>query len=272
VSLFTDHANLVYIFDPYGQNPSIGRHTANKLMRWALKLSAYRYVIEHLPGDRNVWADILTRWGVKPCGSVNTAKIAKLMYAPICPSASEKYDWPKMEDVARSQQESSETAPRRFRLQEGILQDSRSVVWVPRADQLLKLRLLIASHTGVGGHRGISPSLRALEEHFYWQGMQNDVKEFCKSCLHCLCTSSGKIIPRPLGSGLHADKPNRILHFDYCYIGRSDSGEVYILILKDDLSSYVWLIPCKAADAETTVDCLLRWFCVFRYCPKMDIR
>jgi len=47
VSLFTDHANLTYIFDPVGQNPGIARHTANKLMRWALRLSGYRYVIEH---------------------------------------------------------------------------------------------------------------------------------------------------------------------------------------------------------------------------------
>lgn len=45
VSLYTDHANLVYIFDPYGSNPEMSRHTANKLMRWTLKLSAYRYII-----------------------------------------------------------------------------------------------------------------------------------------------------------------------------------------------------------------------------------
>lgn len=61
VSIFTDHANLVYLFDPYGRNPGIARHTASKLMRWALKLSVFRYVIEHVPGERNVWADMLTR-------------------------------------------------------------------------------------------------------------------------------------------------------------------------------------------------------------------
>jgi RNase H-like domain found in reverse transcriptase len=38
---YTDHANLVYIFDPYGQNPGIARHTASKLMRWAVTLSAF---------------------------------------------------------------------------------------------------------------------------------------------------------------------------------------------------------------------------------------
>jgi RNase H-like domain found in reverse transcriptase len=39
IHIYTDHANLVYIFDPYGQNPGIARHTASKLMRWAVKLS-----------------------------------------------------------------------------------------------------------------------------------------------------------------------------------------------------------------------------------------
>ena len=33
VNIFTDHANLVYIYDLYGRNPGISRHTASKLMR-----------------------------------------------------------------------------------------------------------------------------------------------------------------------------------------------------------------------------------------------
>lgn len=51
-SIYTDHANLIYIYDPYGQHPGVARHTANKLMRWSLKLSAFRYIIEHVPGER----------------------------------------------------------------------------------------------------------------------------------------------------------------------------------------------------------------------------
>lgn len=40
VHIFTDRANLTYIFDPHGNNPGISRHVANKLMRRALRLSA----------------------------------------------------------------------------------------------------------------------------------------------------------------------------------------------------------------------------------------
>ncbi len=82
-------------FDHYGSNPSIGRHTASKLMRCALKLSAYKYVIEHLPGERNVWADMLTRWTVKQRSSVRAGKLASIMYASLTPSSSDELDWPE---------------------------------------------------------------------------------------------------------------------------------------------------------------------------------
>jgi RNase H-like domain found in reverse transcriptase len=69
VSLYTDHSNLVYIFDPYGQNPGTARHTASKLMRWAVKLSSVRYTIDGFAGDDNKFADLLTRWAVHPCSN-----------------------------------------------------------------------------------------------------------------------------------------------------------------------------------------------------------
>ena len=61
--LFTDHKNLQYIFNPAGQSPSLARYQAHKLERWALVLSSFPYTIECLPGDDNVWGDLLSRWG-----------------------------------------------------------------------------------------------------------------------------------------------------------------------------------------------------------------
>jgi hypothetical protein len=34
-------------------------------------------------------------------------------------------------------------------------------------------------------------------------------------------------------------------------------------LLKDDLSGYLWPVPCRTADASATVDELMRWFAVF---------
>jgi hypothetical protein len=69
-----------------------------------------------------------------------------------------------------------------------------------------------------------------------------------------------------LGEAKHADHPNELIHWDYLHMGEGESGEVYILVIKDDASKFVWLLPCEAADAETTFVCLLDWFPTFGVC------
>ena len=62
VHVFTDHRNLLFVFAPYAFEPTLGRHIASKVQRWAIYLSRFSYVIEHVDGNANVFADILTRW------------------------------------------------------------------------------------------------------------------------------------------------------------------------------------------------------------------
>jgi Integrase core domain len=94
--------------------------------------------------------------------------------------------------------------------------------------------------------------------------MVKDVKVFVQKCLHCVATATGDKVPLPLGTHLHANKPNEILHFDFLYIGLSRDGKYqYLLLFKDDLSGYLWLVPCRTADTAATVDALMRWFAVF---------
>jgi hypothetical protein len=94
--------------------------------------------------------------------------------------------------------------------------------------------------------------------------MAKDVKVFLQNCLHCVATIPGDKVPRPLGTQLHATKPNTILHFGFHYIGLSrDEKYQFLLLLKDDLSVYLWLVPCRTADAADTVDALMPWFALF---------
>ena len=58
-----DHRNLCYIFDPTATNPLAGKHTASHLECWAMHLIGLHYTIEFIPGDQNVFADLLTQWG-----------------------------------------------------------------------------------------------------------------------------------------------------------------------------------------------------------------
>jgi hypothetical protein len=65
-------------------------------------------------------------------------------------------------------------------------------------------------------------------------------------------------LPHPLDTQLHATKPNEILHLDFLYIRLSSDGRYqYLLLLKDDLRRYLWLVPCLMADAAATVIALM---------------
>jgi hypothetical protein len=57
--LFTDHSNLVVMFNP----TNCSKSSADRLLRWGIELRELNYVIELIPGEVNCWADILSRWG-----------------------------------------------------------------------------------------------------------------------------------------------------------------------------------------------------------------
>ena len=60
--VFTDHRNFLFVFAPLALEPALGWHVVSKVQRWALFLSKFTYVVEHIDGNNNVFADILTMW------------------------------------------------------------------------------------------------------------------------------------------------------------------------------------------------------------------
>jgi hypothetical protein len=139
-----------------------------------------------------------------------------------------------------------------------------NALWIPDRAVELQLRLCVEAHCRSAGHRAYEATLGAIKEYVAWTTMAKDFKVFVQNCLHCVATIPGDKVPRPLGTQLHATKPNEILLFDFLYIGMSrDEKYQYLLLFKDDLSGYLWLVPCRTADAAATVDALMRWFAVF---------
>jgi hypothetical protein len=124
--------------------------------------------------------------------------------------------------------------------------------------------LCVEAHCRSAGHRAYEATLVAIKEYVAWTMVAKDVKVFVQNCLNCVAAIPGDKVPRPLVTQLHSTKPNEILHFDFLYIGLSRDGKYqYLLLLKDDLSGYLRLVPCRTADSAATVDALMRWFAVF---------
>ena len=93
--------------------------------------------------------------------------------------------------------------------------------------------------------------------------MSEDCSAFISMCLRCLVGKSGHRIPRPIALTLHATRPDEIIHFDFLYMGAGFNGFKYILVDKDDLSSYLWLIPASCADADTAATEIAKWIRTF---------
>jgi hypothetical protein len=102
----------------------------------------------------------------------------------------------------------------------------------------------VEAHCPSSEHIAYEATLGEVKEYVVWTTMAKDVKVFVQNWLHCVAPSPGDKVPRPLSTQLHATKPNEILHFDFLYIGLSRDGKYqYLLLLKDDLSGYLWLVP-----------------------------
>ena len=136
-------------------------------------------------------------------------------------------------------------------------------IWIPNSDQNLQLKILVASHCGAIRHRGVTATISVLLEQFYWKSMKRDAEQLVKGCLHCIATRTGSVIPRPLAHSLHGERPNEVVHLDYLYMGAGIDNKSYVLIIRDDLSSFVWLFATEAATSGEAVNALTTWISSF---------
>ncbi|GMF23132.1 unnamed protein product [Phytophthora fragariaefolia] len=221
-----------------------------------MSLLAFRYVIEHVPGEANAWGDLLSRWGA---GSAlkqerTSRRVARLAVVQrVSPLEDPEFVWPAETEIRVLQQvardDNSDLQGAQWSEQRQLLLTAAGQVWIPGDATDMQQRLCVVAHPGVSGHRGSRATTQALEAVLCWRTMAKDVAEFVAGCLHCMATASGRI-PRPFGETLKATKPNEVLHFDYLTMVEGEGGNKYILVLEDGMSGYVELIACLQANSD----------------------
>jgi Integrase zinc binding domain len=106
----------------------------------------------------------------------------------------------------------------------GGMRMKNNALCIPERSVELQLRFCVEAHCRSAGHGAYEATLGAIKEYVAWTTMAKDVKVFVQNCLHCVVTIPGDKVPGQLGTKLHANKPNEILHFDFLYIGLSKGG------------------------------------------------
>ncbi|OWZ04249.1 hypothetical protein PHMEG_00023876 [Phytophthora megakarya] len=151
-TLYTDHRNLRFIFNPESVLNSVPKYTADKLQCWALLLMAYHYDICDIAGDDNVWADLLSRWG----SALHKICAVRLVPYEYSPTLNEDFIWPTMMEIAQTQRDSQQPDDLVLNSDsQGLLRVEGGQLWIPADAGSLQLRLCVVGHFGVGGHRGL---------------------------------------------------------------------------------------------------------------------
>ena len=270
--VFTDHNNLVFIYNSEQALYALNSNSLNKVRRWGMLLSNFEYKIVHISGEDNCWADLLSRWGSArshpAAGEVGHLRLAALLQAPLAPNRDADLTWPTRTDIILSQQKATPPPATLVNTSyDGLLQFPTGVIWIPPRDVSLQLRICVIGHCGRGGHRGATATAQAIKAIFFWDRIDADIAQFCRTCLHCALTSGGTRTPRPLGHAMHSDRPNELIHFDFLYLGPSTQEFQYVMIIKDDASLYTWLKPSPDTTSDAAASALLQWFSAFGVVP-----
>lgn len=258
--IFTDHANLIQIFCP---DRDLKKHVRGKLQRWALKLSSTRYTIEHVHGDDNHWADMVSRWPVRDdIEVVVKAKAVRTRSQPrqsaLRPLQDDDFEWPSLQAVSEAQTRFRSTLSAAFEDREGLIYVDNKL-WIPRQSKDLLLRVLLVTHCGIQAHRGVQVMLAQLQQRFTVDHLHEVVTRFVSQCLLCKHIKGGKLIQRPWSETTTATKRNEVLHMDYLSMGDSFGTAKYLLALKDELTHYCELIACDSPTSEVAVVAILDW-------------
>ncbi len=95
-SLSTDHKNILYMISLTRFNANVALHILHKTQRLDLRLPEF---VEYIPGERNTWADFLSRWTALG----NAEFPARRVSAVRVPLVTEDLpELPPLEDIAKS--------------------------------------------------------------------------------------------------------------------------------------------------------------------------
>lgn len=266
---FTDHQPLVGIF---GAGKMLSPIIANRLQRFAIRLSIFDFQLKYRPGTRNQLADVLSRLPVKGAqedleqeengiSQLNTIlfnneemslnfevikKFSKLDPELIKIREYITSGWPKevpaeFKDFVNKKEDLS---------YEGDILLYQGRIVVPKVLVRKALEMLHKNHIG-------SMRMKLLARpYLFWVGMDKDLEGFTKSCEICQsCNTDHRA--KTFAAWPSAKRPMERVHIDFFY----KAGKEF-LILVDAYSSWVDIQRMGKKDAGATIGALKKIFAV----------
>lgn len=134
-----------------------------------------------------------------------------------------------------------------------------------------KLQIIEEFHNGVlGGHQGISRTVKRIKKQHSWKGLKTDVVDYIKKSRSCQVNkASNHTVKQPMVITTTARAPFEKIFMDIVGpIITSYKNNSYILMIQDDLTKYSLAIPIPRHDANTIAKEFVDKFVCFHGAPK----
>lgn len=188
IIVYTDHKNL-----------TTKNFTSERVMRWRLILEEYGPTLHHIPGEKNIVADALSRLDFTPPPAFKTSQHEILAYQEQLATLQEELNDPDLMPVeyrliSKCQQHDHallallRTKPLLYQ-QKTVHEGGNTVQLICHKDKIvipvqLQQKVINWYHVMLV-HPGADRTEQTIGQHFYWKGMQKDIRNFVSRCPTC---------------------------------------------------------------------------------------
>lgn len=266
----TDAAGIAFILKRTHQ---ASKRVMTRAEGWALRLSAYRYKIETVPGKLNI-ADPSSRLAESipvafdegrngtDMGTID-ADVSEVATEVGVMTLEEVREATATDTELQSVREGLQTGRwkeelLRYKVLQGELYENDSLLM--RADRVVVPRSLRSKALAIAheGHPGMTTMRRMLRERIWWPKMDREAEEFVKSCLSCTLVAKGSPPPEMLRTKL-PQGPWEKLAIDFCGPFTAHGG-ILILVVADYHSRFIAACVVKSTDHAATTKALSALF------------
>lgn len=183
-TVVTDHSALQWVM--------FSTKTTGRLIRWALRLQKFDFVIEYRKGKLNAASDALSRMSNVPAYNVFTSLKNEVDF-PITAMDlwEEQHKDPEIQKIFKGIAENKQDTPEQFEIVEDKLYIKTQLakgqiqyrMYLPKS---LIPEILQHYHSHpLSGHGGIFKTYKHLQDVVFWPKMWTDVKNYVKCCKKC---------------------------------------------------------------------------------------
>jgi hypothetical protein len=242
VVIVTDHAPLQWLKN--------NKDTSSRLIRWSLKLQDLNMEIVYKPGKSHTNADAMSRW---------------IYLLTLDKSVQEE------QQLDRELAVIIKKIKPPFEMVDGKLMYKSDEVYKVVVPKAYRAMIMYEAHDGLlGAHMGFKRTLKRIQQKYFWPGMIEEIKMYCKACSVC---QEGKT---PAKYGRQPLRPitvngvfERVAMDVLGPLPNTHQGNTYILVIQEYLTKWPIAVPLPDQKASTIAQALVEQLFLVYGAPRV---